>query len=581
MNYVAYRGRAGTAIARPPGAGALLSLATHDDGIITVLGNIATGIAVFHLFVAEARYSIRSLLRLSAMLVATLLLAACGGGGGGGNPPSATGGDWTPGVFLDAETFQAMCVAPRSGTNPATGNPFPDVQGTSIDENNFLRSYSNDTYLWYDEILDQDPALFATPAYFDELKTDATTASGTPKDQFHFTFPSDEWFALSQSGASAGYGAQWVLLQSTPPRKALVAFTDPNTPATQAGLLRGAEVLEIDGVDLVNDNTQAGIDTLNNGLFPAGAGESHEFLIRDPNATERTVTLVSDIITSTPVQNVTNIPTATGNVGYLLFNDHIAPAEQGLIDAVNQLAADNVIDLVIDLRYNGGGFLDIASEFSYMIAGANATGGRTFELLRFNDKHPSTDPVTGRPLAPIPFHSTAVGFSATAGQALPTLNLSRVFVLTGPGTCSASESIMNSLRGVDVEVIQIGSTTCGKPYGFYPTDNCGTTYFTVQFQGVNDKGFGDYADGFAPQNAGGTLTTPIPGCSVADDFTQQLGDPAEGRLAAALAYRDNPTCPTPSGIGVPGLAKTGVRQFADEELVVPRPAWREMRIVER
>ncbi|MFP6807640.1 MAG: hypothetical protein VB957_10750 [Pseudomonadales bacterium] len=51
---------------------------------------------------------------------------------------------------------------------------------------------------------------------------------------------------------------------------------------------------------------------------------------------------------------------------------------------------------------------------------------------------------------------------------MPELNLSRVFVLTGPGTCSASESIINGLTGIDVEVIQIGSATRGKPFGFIP-----------------------------------------------------------------------------------------------------------------
>ena len=71
------------------------------------------------------------------------------------------------------------------------------------------------------------------------------------------------------------------------------------------------------------------------------------------------------------------------------------------------------------------------------------------------------------------------------GEPLPTLDLDRVFVLTGPGTCSASEAIINGLRGIDVEVILIGETTCGKPHGFYPADNCGTTYFTVQFEIVN------------------------------------------------------------------------------------------------
>ena len=97
-----------------------------------------------------------------------------------------------------------------------------------------------------------------------------------------------------------------------------------------------------------------------------------------------------------------------------------------------------------------------------------------------------------------PFHSTAQGFSLPDGQALPTLNLSRVYVLVGSGTCSASEAIVNGLRGVGVTVNLIGATTCGKPYGFYPTDNCDTTYFAIQFQGVNQLGQGDYADGFAP-----------------------------------------------------------------------------------
>ena len=127
-----------------------------------------------------------------------------------------------------------------------------------------------------------------------------------------------------------------------------------------------------------------------------------------------------------------------------------------MIDAVNQLRAAAITDLIVDLRYNGGGFLDIASVAAYMIAGAGPTAGRVFEDLSFNDKHPATNPVTGQPLTPTPFHTTSQGFSGSSGQALPTLDLFRVFVLSGPNTCSASESIMNGLRGVDVEVIQIG-----------------------------------------------------------------------------------------------------------------------------
>jgi carboxyl-terminal processing protease len=190
--------------------------------------------------------------------------------------------------------------------------------------------------------------------------------------------------------------------------------------------------------------------------------------------------------------------------------------------------------------------------------------------MRFNDKHTVVNPLTGEPFTS-PFFTTTQ-FSTPAGQPLPTLNLPRVFVLTGANTCSSSESIMNSLRGVNVEVIQIGSTTCGKPYGFYPADNCGTTYFSTQFQMLNAQGFGDYPDGFSPSNTSGFAGVRIPGCSVADDFSRALGDPQEKRLAAALQYRASQSCPAASGFG--GFI---VRNQADG--VMRRGPWRENRII--
>ncbi len=520
-------------------------------------------------------------------LLALVGLAACGGGGGGGGftgDPGGGGGanDWTPGVFLDASTFAARCAAPRSGNIPGTNppQPFPDVQGTTLDENNFLRSYSDDTYLWYDEIADQDPRLFNDPInYFNQLKTFATTLSGADKDKFHFTFDSEAWFQLSQSGVSAGYGATFAILSAAPPRAIVVAYTEPNSPATAVLLARGASVLSVDGVDVVDGNA----DALNAGLFPASADEPHDFEVLDLGAqTSRMITMTSADITSAPVQNVDFIDTPTGRVGYMLFNDHIATAEEALVDAVNQLnAGQGIDDLVLDIRYNGGGFLAIASQLAYMIAGDNPTAGQTFELLQFNDKHPVTNPVTGQPLAPTPFFDVTLGFGGLPqNQPLPTLDLRRVFVITGPGTCSASEAIMNGLQGVDFEVIQIGSTTCGKPYGFFPADNCGTTYFTIQFRGVNQKNFGDYTDGFSPDNTQLNVGTVVPGCSVADDFTAALGDPAEGRFAAALAYLAGQPCPAPSGFAQPGVSKPGAPLSATDG-IVPKSPWHTNRIMER
>ena len=177
--------------------------------------------------------------------------------------------------------------------------------------------------------------------------------------------------------------------------------------------------------------------------------------------------------------------------------------------------------LVLDLRYNEGGLVFIAGELASMIAGSRATENRLFTKFVYNDKTPSES-------FPFPSHSTS-------GRPLPTLNLERVFVITGNQTCSASELIINSLRGIGVGVILIGETTCGKPFGFAGTDNCGTTYFPIQLRFVNDRGFGDYEDGFPPT------------CKAIDDVSRHLGDPAEARLREAITYMLTGECTSRQG----------------------------------
>ncbi len=515
------------------------------------------------------------------------VLAACGGGGGGGggggssssSSSSGGGSTWQSGVFQPSTNFDAMCVTPRPST--------ADRPGTVTDQNNWLRSWTNELYLWYGEVTDRDPSLYTTVDYFDLLRTTATTASGARKDKFHFIYDTAVWESLSQGGVEAGYGAEFAIFLVNPPanvpRRIVVAYTDAGSPAASQ-LLRGDEILQVDGADAVNGGTQAIVDTLNAGLFPDTTGETHTFLVRGTNGTNRTVTITSATITHIPVPLVTTFNTASGQVGYIQFNDHIATAETPLKNAIELLDNANVTDLILDVRYNGGGYLDLASELAYMIGNTTLTSGRTFEKLVFNDKNPSRNPVTGELLTPTPFHSTTQGFAGagTANQPLPSLNLNSVYIITGPGTCSASESIINALRGVNVTVYLIGSTTCGKPYGFYPTDNCGTTYFTIQFRGENAANFGDYTDGFSPANtpaqSGGTS---VPGCSVADDFNHQLGDMAEGRIAAALSFRasNNQTCPVASGISAPRLSKESFEMPEVRALAVSKPAARLNRII--
>ncbi|HEY1392966.1 MAG TPA: peptidase S41, partial [Methylibium sp.] len=151
---------------------------------------------------------------------------------------------------------------------------------------------------------------------------------------------------------------------------------------------------------------------------------------------------------------------------------------------------------------------------------------KIFEKFQYNDKRTAD---TNNQNSTTPFYNQSCGldanFNCTHVQVLPTLNLNRVYVLTSGNTCSASESVVNSLRGVNVTVNLVGTTTCGKPYGFTAHDNCGVSYFPIEFKGTNNVGFGDYSDGFTPS------------CTAADDLSHALGDTAEGKLAAALYMR--------------------------------------------
>jgi hypothetical protein len=524
---------------------------------------------------------------IMAPLLAALALAGCGGGGSvaqsaaassaaGSVGSSGSTDTYVPGQYLAAADYAAKCANPRSGVDPVTNVPYPDVQGTATDENNFLRSWTHQLYLWFADVPDLDPSQYTTVNYFPLLKTSAVTSTGAPVDRFHFTYATSTWESLSQQGVQAGYGVDFDVLAATPPRNITVAYVDPNATGQAATLARGAVVQSIDGVD-INADDATSIATLNEGLQPATVGEMHTFIVLDVgSSTPRTVVLTAADVTETPVPTVTTLTSNGSKIGYILFNDHIATAEGELIDAFTTLQQQGVTDLVLDIRYNGGGYLDIASEVAFMIAGSAQTTGRTFELQQFNSQYPTTNPVTGTAITPTLFHSTSQGFSVASGQALPSLNLSRVFILTGTETCSASESIINSLRGINVQVIEIGSTTCGKPYGFYPQDNCGTTYFSIQFRGVNNQGFGDYAAGFSPANTVDALGVTIPGCSVADDFEHALGDPNEGQLSEALAYQAGGACTvSPTGSVIQGLKHAAQPGLA----VTARSAIREIRIL--
>lgn len=502
------------------------------------------------------------LLTSAALGLSAIMLASCGGGGGSNNntntvtivnPPVAQGPTYTQGVFAPRANFVAQCAAPRSGNDP-DGNRYPDRTGSTLIEKFWLRSWSNETYLWNDEIEDRNPNSIASRIdYFNVLKTNELSETGSmrEKDDFHFSETTEEFFDRRNSVATSGYGVRFAFIQSAAPNREIrVLYTEPNSPASavqngEVNFQRGALLVAIDGEDVINGSDT---DTLNNGLFPATAGEEHTFTVRDPGASaDRTFTITSEDVAPSPVNRTEIINTASGKVGYMLFNT-FSPfeSERSLNEAFTMLESESIDDLVLDLRYNGGGLVAVAAQLGYMVAGSSRTAGKTASLLQYNDDAGNTNPVTGNVVEPIPFIDEGVGFSVTQGTALATVDLPRVYILTTGRTCSASELVINSLRGIDYDVVVIGDTTCGKPYGFLPTDNCGQTYYTIQFRSLNDKGFGDYSDGFSPQDTSNQFSEKSPGCTIADNVSNtsaELGDENEALLSAALYYRENGMCP--------------------------------------
>lgn len=461
-------------------------------------------------------------------LSSVLLVTACGGSSGGDTGTKTIG--WQAGVYNDSSDFNNKCESPRTGSSKITGLPFPDKKGSEIDEKNFLRSWSHETYLWYKELPDIDPATSDDPQeYFEKLKTNALTSSGKPKDNFHFYEPTSDSEAW-EAGITYGYGIHLKVYSSAPPRQFYVSDVELNSPAANAGVQRGDRIMELDNVSLVNDNSTSGINTLNDALFPDALNESHEFTLqRNSNNFDVTLTSAEIDVTAVPIAKI--ITQGASQVGYIQFNTFIFDAQDEWVKAINDLKQAGVDDLIVDMRYNGGGYISVASMVSYMIGGSNVSGETFFQEVE-NDQY--------APRSPSGFTSVGL-YGSGAGNNLPTLNFNRVYVLSTKDTCSASELVVNGLRGAGVDVFLIGDSTCGKPYGFVAEPNCGTTYYTIQLTGVNAEGFGEYSDGFVPSATDNGLDL-VEGCNVTDDLDYALGDENEPLLASALNLRATGGC---------------------------------------
>lgn len=403
--------------------------------------------------------------RSLAVLVAALVLVACGGSGDG------------------APAGSASCELPA--------------------QQDWLRSYMRDWYYWSGLSPDPAPEGYDTLAdYFQALKYTGY-GSGVVEPWSHVQ-DSASYQRFYGEGRTLGYGLFVNGIEQALPLK--VRMTEPLSPAAAAGLQRGDVIVSINGrsaADIVADFDFAALE-------PAQEGEQLS-LVTERGGVPATTVLSAAVYALTPVPATRLIDLGDGRqAGYLALKDFITQAEAPLAAALADFRSAGASELIVDLRYNGGGRISTAARLASLIAGA-AKAGETFVALRYNAAHRSSD--------------LRYEFAAASG---PTFG--RVLVLTGPRTCSASELIVNGLAP-HLEVVTLGATSCGKPYGFNPVASCGNTFSVVNFRAVNADGAGDYDAGLAPT------------CPVAEDFSGTPGEPDERLTGAALEVLRTGACP--------------------------------------
>lgn len=339
--------------------------------------------------------------------------------------------------------------------------------------------------------------------------------SGNPLDRYSFASSQIEW-ENTASGSNAGFGFRRGYVSDTDQR---IVYVYKNSPIGLAGVQRGWQILSANGIEATSVNEEAFYNSIN-------TNSTSTFVFKTNQGTEKTVTVNKASYKANFVQKDTVIATGGLKIGYIALSSFLgdnngADTEAELDAAITDLKASGITDLVIDLRYNGGGYTSVSEYFANLVAPANAKGKPMYSykynklLTAYNESENISSDVS--------FDSKSVNF-----------NLSRIVFITSEATASASELLINNLKPY-VEVKLVGSDTYGKPVGFpglfiemSKTDVTQNYYvFPIAFKTVNANNEGDYFEGI-----------PVD-ITQNDDFTKDWGNPQEACFNSAIAYLTN------------------------------------------
>ena len=405
----------------------------------------------------------------------------------------------------------------------------------NLDINDFVWKGMNLYYLWQADVPNLSDNKFKTQTELNSFLAgypkpeDLFEALRVDKNIDRFSWIVDDYLELEGAlqGTTNNNGVEFGLSYKTSGSNQIIGWVRyiiPNSDASTKNIKRGDVFYGVNGTQLTDTNYNAL-------LF--GSNNDYTLNMADINGgaftpNGKTVALTKTVLDENPILVNTVITSGSKKIGYLLYNGFYSNYDTKLNEAFGTLKSQGITDLVLDLRYNGGGSVQTATRLASMITGSFT--GQVFSKQQWNAKIESYY-ATNNPESLKDFFVDKIGTTP-----INSLNMTKIYILTSRSSASASELVINGLKPY-MNVVQIGDITVGKNVGsvtLYDSPTFGKEKrnpnhrYAMQplvLKIVNSVGFGDYQSGLTPtfslkeslSNLGvlGTSTEPLLNLAIA------------------------------------------------------------------
>lgn len=431
------------------------------------------------------------------------------------------------------------CTKTIIAPNPVNGK-VPVTPAGTADLRDTLANLASVFYLWNNNI----PANFAPHTYSstDNLAGELAalkgysplnSATGNHYDHFSFILTEADYQKEFVQGVSTSFGMGYAFDRNDTLR---VNYSAHASSAYSQGVRRGWKIIAINGIKVARDaNT---LTQLNAAINASSASFTFQIPVTNAN---KTISLTQQDIPDDEVITTKVFKAGSKTVGYIAYNTFLTqlnksgmPIHPGMDSSFANLAKANITDIVIDLRYNGGGYTLVSEQMDDALLPASANH-QVLYTEHYNDTLNKYYKLGYKNVD----HDTTININEGNVANPPKLNVNSVVFIVSDNTASAAELVINSITPYfngNVKLIGLGlgrdkqyQNTAGKPFGYagqfgLPASKPTLEAFLINFETKNSLGVDNYVSGF------------VPDVQVYDGVEFDFGDPREDGLAKALSY---------------------------------------------